>query len=152
VNTCSEGSIGTVPKNTSYGSAKGAVYSFTRTLALDGPRSGILVNAVCPRADTRMSTPDILSHVYEAPKDAFEGTKQFAPELVSPVAVFLAHESCRLNGEVLISGGGQVQRIAIMETGGITSDALTPEVVAENLDQVMDMTNAQRIDAGVVFE
>ena len=152
VNTCSEGSIGTVPKNTSYGSAKGAVYSFTRTLALDGPRNGILVNAVCPRADTRMSTPDILSHVYEAPKDAFEGTKQFAPELVSPVAVFLAHESCRLNGEVLISGGGQVQRIAIMETGGITSDALTPEVVAENLDQVMDMTDAQRIDAGVVFD
>jgi NAD(P)-dependent dehydrogenase (short-subunit alcohol dehydrogenase family) len=152
VNTCSEGSIGTVPKNTSYGSAKGAVYSFTRTLALDGPRNGILVNAVCPRADTRMSTPDILSHVYEAPKDAFESTKQFAPELVSPVAVFLAHESCRLNGEVLISGGGQVQRIAIMETAGITSDALTPEVVAENLDQVMDMTDAQRIDAGVVFD
>jgi hypothetical protein len=52
---------------------------------------------------------------------------------------------------VIISGGGQVQRIAVVETEGITSDALTPEVVAENLDRVMDMTNAQRIDAGVVF-
>ena len=70
---------------------------------------------------------------------------------MSPVAVFLAHESCQLNGEVIISGGGQVQRIAVMETEGITSDALTPEVVAENLDQVMDMSNAQRIDAGVIY-
>src|SRR5262249_38352120 len=151
VNTCSEGSIGTVPKNTSYGSAKGAVYSFTRTLALDGARNGILVNAVCPRAFTRMATPEILSHVYDSPRDAFEGPSPFPPELVSPVAVFLAHESCRLNGEVIISGGGQVQRIAVVETEGITSDALTPEVVAENLERVMDMTNAQRIDAGVVL-
>ena len=150
VNTCSEGSLGTVPKNTSYGSAKGAVYSFTRTLALDGPKHGILVNAVTPRAYTRMATPDILSHVYDAPRGAFEGASPFAPELVSPVAVFLAHESCQLNGEVIISGGGQVQRIAVMETQGIISDALTPEVVAENLDQVMDMSNAQRIDAAVI--
>jgi hypothetical protein len=45
---------------------------------------------------------------------------------------------------VIISGGGQVQRIAVMKTEGITSDALTPEVVAESLDQVMDMSNAQR--------
>ena len=68
-----------------------------------------------------------------------------------PVAVFLAHESCQLNGEVIISGGGQVQRIAVVETEGITSDALTAEVVAENLDRVMDMSNAQRIDAGVIY-
>jgi NAD(P)-dependent dehydrogenase (short-subunit alcohol dehydrogenase family) len=57
VNTTSEAAIGTVPKNTSYGSAKGAVLSYTRTLAIDGSRHGIHVNAVAPRADTRMATP-----------------------------------------------------------------------------------------------
>jgi NAD(P)-dependent dehydrogenase (short-subunit alcohol dehydrogenase family) len=152
VNTTSEAAIGTVPKNTSYGSAKGAVLSYTRALAIDGLRCGIQVNAIAPRADTRMATPDVLSHVYDAPKEAFgESTAHFKPELVSPPAVYLAHESCKLNGEILVSGGGQVMRIAIMENEGITSDALTPEVVAEQIDKILDMGTAQRIDAGVVF-
>jgi NAD(P)-dependent dehydrogenase (short-subunit alcohol dehydrogenase family) len=152
VNTTSEAAIGTVPKNTSYGSAKGAVLSYTRTLAIDGSRHGILVNAVAPRADTRMATPEVLSHVYDAPKENFgASTAHFKPELVSPPAVYLAHESNKLNGEILVSGGGQVLRIAIMENEGITSDALTPEVVAENIDKILDMSTAQRVDAGVVF-
>jgi NAD(P)-dependent dehydrogenase (short-subunit alcohol dehydrogenase family) len=153
VNTTSEAAIGTVPKNTSYGSAKGAVLSYTRALAIDGLRHGIHVNAVAPRADTRMATPDILAHVYDAPEESFgASTAHFKPELVSPPAVYLAHESCNLNGEILVSGGGQVLRIAIMENEGITSDALTPEVVAEQIDTIMDMSTAQRIDAGVVFD
>ena len=36
VNTASEAVIGNVPKAMSYSGAKGAVYSFTRALALDG--------------------------------------------------------------------------------------------------------------------
>jgi NAD(P)-dependent dehydrogenase (short-subunit alcohol dehydrogenase family) len=151
VNTSSEAAIGTVPKNTCYGSAKAAIYGFTRTLALDGPKHGILVNAVAPRANTRMATPEILSHVYDAPKEMFESLP-FPAEAVSPAAVYLAHESCKLNGEVLVSGGGQVLRIAILETQGITSDALTPEVVAENIDNVLDMGDAQLVNASVVFE
>jgi hypothetical protein len=43
-------------------------------------------------------------------------------------------------------------RITVMENEGITSDALTPEVVAEQIDTIMDMSTAQRIDAGVVFD
>jgi NAD(P)-dependent dehydrogenase (short-subunit alcohol dehydrogenase family) len=152
VNTTSEAAIGTVPKNTSYGSAKGAVLSYTRALAIDGSRHGILVNAIAPRAYTRMATPEVLSHVYDAPKENFgASTAHFKPEMVSPTAVYLAHESNKLNGEILVSGGGQVLRIAIMENEGITSDALTPEVVAENIDKILDMGTAQRVDAGVVF-
>src|SRR5262245_55127087 len=102
VNTTSEGAIGTVPKNSSYGSAKGAVLGFTRTSALDGARHGISVNAVAPRANTRMSTPDILAHVYDAPAEMFTSMPGFEASLVSPAAVYLAHGSCPLNGEVLV--------------------------------------------------
>ena len=90
---------------------------------------------VVPRANTRIATPEILSHTYDAPAEMFQGSmQQFAPELVSPAAVYLAHESCELTGELLISGGGQVMRLALSESQGITEQNLTPEVVADNID------------------
>jgi hypothetical protein len=150
VNTTSEGAIGTVPKNSSYGSAKGAVLGFTRTVALDGSRCGIRVNAVLPRASTRMSTPDILGHVYDAPGDAFGSMSQFAAELVSPAAVFLAHESCDLNGELLVAGGGRVLRLALVESQGFASEELTPELVAENIGTVLEIDGAQLMTVGVL--
>lgn len=148
VNTCSEALVGMVPKATSYGGAKGAVLAFTKALALDAMRYGIRVNAVAPRANTRLSAPAVLAKTYDVPEEVFAGgetMKQFAPELVSPAAVFLAHESCELNGEVLISGGGQVMRMAIVVNDGITSENLTPEVIAERLDEVMDVTGAPAV-------
>ncbi len=152
VNTTSEGAIGIVPKNSSYGSAKGAVLGFTRCAAIDGLRHGIRVNAVVPRANTRMSTPDVLSHVYDVPADLFGGSMGvFVPELVSPVAVYLGHETCQLSGELLGRGGGQVMRLALAETPGITSDNLTAEEVAENIDKVLDMEGAQVVTVGVLM-
>ena len=151
VNTTSEGVLGMVPKNSSYASAKGAVLGFTRAVSLDGLRHGIHVNAVVPRAQTRMSSAEVLAHVYDSPLEAFAGTMpQFSAELVSPAAVYLAHESCTLAGELLIAGGGQVMRLALSETVGITSDDLTPEVVAERIDEILDTTSATVMAVGVL--
>ena len=152
VNTTSEGATGIVPKNSSYGSAKGAVLGFTRSAAIDGVRHGILVNAVVPRANTRMSTPDVLSHVYDTPAEMFGGSMGvFAPEHVSPAAVYLAHESCQIAGELLVAGGGQVMRLALVESAGITSDALTAEMIADQIDQVLDIAGAEPITVGVLM-
>jgi len=145
VNTTSEGALGMVPKCTSYGGAKGGVLAFTKALANDAMRHGLRVNAVAPRANTRLSAPWVLAKTYDLSEDMFtesDTMEKFRPELVSPAAVFLAHESCRLNGEVLVSGGGQVMRMVIMENEGITKDALTPEDVADNLDRLMDLSDA----------
>jgi NAD(P)-dependent dehydrogenase (short-subunit alcohol dehydrogenase family) len=153
VNTCSEAAFGMVPKNTSYGSAKGGVFGFTRSLALDGRRHGILVNAIAPRASTRLSDTKVLAHVYDLPEETFgEVMDGFAPEFVAPAAAYLAHESCQLNGEVLVAGGGQVLRMAIMQTQGFTSPTLTLEELAANLDVVMDMTDATLMEAEVRME
>jgi hypothetical protein len=151
VNTTSEGVLGMVPKNSSYGSAKGAVLGFTRAVAIDGLRHGIHVNAVVPRAQTRMSSAEVLAHVYDSPPDAFGASMpQYAAEFVSPAAVYLAHESCTLVGELLIAGGGQVMRLALSETAGITVDDLTPEVVAERIDEILDMSSAHVMTVGVL--
>ena len=146
VNTTSEGAFGVIPKATGYGGAKGAVFSFTRALSLDAKRFGdIRVNMISPRASTRMSSPQILGHTMDLPEEVFEKSPTldtYRPELVSSAAVFLGHESCTLDGETLICGGGQVMRMALIQNEGFTKAGLTPEDIAENIDAAMDMSNA----------
>jgi len=147
VNTTSEAVLGFVPKAVSYAGAKGGVLGLTRALALDAQRHGIRVNAVMPRAQTRLSAPAVMAKTYDVPESTFDAGSmdQYAPELVSPAAVFLAHESCELNGEVLISGGAQVMRMAFVCNEGITDEKMTPEVVAENLTKIMDLSDAHEV-------
>src|SRR5262249_37618150 len=123
--------------------AKGAVFGFTRTLAAEGAAHGIGVNAVAPRAATRMSDGKTLSRVFGLPEASLAGVMTaLPPDLVSPAAVFLAHEFCRLNGEVLVAGGGQVQRLAVLASAGIHRESLTPEDIAADLGTVLDLTGA----------
>jgi NAD(P)-dependent dehydrogenase (short-subunit alcohol dehydrogenase family) len=149
VNTTSEGILGTVPKNSSYAGGKGAVLGFTRALAVDGARDGIGVNAVLPRADTRMAAADVLSHVYDAPADMFQDLSALDPVRVSPAVAYLAHESCTLQGELIVAGGGYVVRLALVETQGIHDVDVTPETIAKNIDKILDVTDGQPMNAGV---
>ncbi|HEX4862561.1 MAG TPA: SDR family NAD(P)-dependent oxidoreductase [Acidimicrobiales bacterium] len=145
VNTSSEAIIGHIPKSPDYAGAKGAVFSFTKALALNGRMFGIRVNAVAPRGNTRMSSPEILAGTFDQPEDNFrnEFFDQMRPEYVSPAVAFLAHDSCPLTGEVIVCGGLLAMRVAIIETKGLTfTDNITPEDLAENLDRLMDPTDA----------
>ena len=143
VNTCSEGPLGIHGKLTSYGGAKGGVIGFTLCLAAEGQAHGIAVNGFSPRASTRLSSPDVMSKTYDVPPEYFEESmKAYPPELASPAAVYLAHESCPLNGVILVAGGGQVLRMAFAENEGIRSSELTVEEVAANIDAIVDMTGA----------
>jgi NAD(P)-dependent dehydrogenase (short-subunit alcohol dehydrogenase family) len=147
VNTFSEGVLGMVPKNTSYAGAKGGAFGFTRSLALDAMWHGILVNAVAPRAGTRLSGPDVMAAVYDQPAELFTGlADRFPPEQVSPAMAYLAHEACTLNGEIIVAGGGQAMRLALLETRGIQSDDMTPEFIAEHLDELLDLTDAELVE------
>ena len=144
VNTCSEAMGGIHPLMTSYGAAKGAVLGLTRTLSCESEKDGIRVNALAPRANTRLSDPAVLSQVFDVSMDDAKAMiAPFAPELVSPAAAFLAHETCELNGVVLVAGGGQVQRLALMASPGITREHLTPEDVAANAETIADLSGAQ---------
>ena len=144
VNTASEAVIGNVPKAMSYSGAKGAVYSFTRALALDGMRQNIKANAIAPRGNTRLSAPSVLAKTFDVPEESFDNPfmNQMTPEKTSPAVAYLAHESCAVNGETFISGMGMVARLTLVAVPGYLSETMTPEGIAENIDAVMDLTGA----------
>lgn len=149
VNTCSEGPLGIHEMMTGYGGAKGGVLGFTLSLAAEAPKYGIAVNGFSPRIATRMSAPEVLAHVYGQPAELFETAMDAYPaEKASPAAVYLAHESCHLNGVVLVSGGGDVLRMAVMENQGVNLDEITPEAIAERIDAAIDMSDARVFGVG----
>jgi NAD(P)-dependent dehydrogenase (short-subunit alcohol dehydrogenase family) len=149
VNTFSEGSAGLHHKNSPYGGAKGGVLGFTLTLATEGLKHGIHVNGFSPRISTRMSSPEVMGHVYDKPKEMFAtNMARFTTELSSPAAIYLAHDSCPFNGVLLAAGGGQVMRVALMENEGFVSDDMSVESIAAHTEQILDMRNAVHFGIG----
>ena len=142
VNTTSE-SVFAGDQLTSYSVAKGAVYAFTRNLATEARPHGIAVNAIAPRAYTRMSAFAFAAQSEEAKQQA---AIMLEPGLNTPGVVYLAHESCPLNGEVLRTGMNSVGRLAVVHTDGVAEAVLTPEDIAANLDAVLDVTHGAVVD------
>lgn len=106
---------------TNYGAAKMGLVGFTRVLAVEGAKYNIKANAIAPLALTRM-TEDIMGPLGD----------KLAPELVSPIAAWLAHEDCEVSGEVYSVGGGRVARVFIGETKGFYKSDLSMEDIRDN--------------------
>ncbi len=125
VMTTSSGVFG-LKNNTSYATAKSAVIGMTRSLALAGASRGIRVNLIAPAAMTRMAGGG------DAP--------DMAPELVAPMAAYLAHESCPVNGEIYAAGAGRFARIFVATTPGYVhpGPGVTIEDVAEHWSAIND--------------
>jgi len=112
---------------TNYGAAKMGLVGFTRVLAVEGAKNNIKANAIAPVAKTRM-TEELLGPMADT----------LAPEFVTPVVAYLAHESCPVTGEVYSVGGGRVARVFIGVTPGIVDKNLTVESVRDQFDQIRD--------------
>ena len=144
VNTVSEAMLGGITQLSSYGAAKGAVFGLTRNLATEGLPSGIRVNAIAPRAFTRLSAAhsETLAAEMSMPMDVMDQINaSMPPDLCAPAAAFLAHESCALNGEVLQTGMGGVARIAVVCAKGISSPSISVEEIADRIGEVMDVSD-----------
>ncbi len=126
VMTTSSGIFG-LPNNTSYATAKAGVIGLTRSLATAGAQHGIKVNLIAPAAMTRMA-------------GAGAGSAQMAPDLVAPMAAFLAHEDCPVSGEMYAAGFGRFTRIFIASTAGYVHGTPEPTIedIAENWATIND--------------
>jgi NAD(P)-dependent dehydrogenase (short-subunit alcohol dehydrogenase family) len=149
VNTTSDSVLG-LPLASSYAAAKAAIFGLTRTLAMEGAAHGIRANCIAPQALTRMSR--IFGQMLSMPPEVVEEAGALMPPAMNaPVAAFLAHDSCPLNGEILHVTPGRVSRLTIIETQGLTKDSITAEDIAANLDTIMDTTDAE-VAAGTVMD
>lgn len=92
-----------------YTAAKGALVTFTRTLALEAASKGVGVNAVAPGATKTAMLEDV-------PEDILEGIRQSIPlgklaeiDDIVPSYVFLASDGARhYVGQVISPNGGDV--------------------------------------------
>ena len=118
-----------------YAMAKLGLYGLTRTLALEGRKNNILVNAIAPTGGTRMTEGLI-------PPDIFELLK---PELVSPLVVYLGSEECQESSALYEVGGGWIGKARWERSLGASFDPRTgfsPQDVAAQWQTINDFSNA----------
>jgi NAD(P)-dependent dehydrogenase (short-subunit alcohol dehydrogenase family) len=114
-----------------YGAAKAGILGLMNGIKLDAEASGIRVNCISPFAFTRMVV-DLF------PKELAE---ELSPDHVSAGVTFLASEACKLNGEVLIAGGGHFCIARTIETLGIDIEdpaGVTADAVAARINEITD--------------
>lgn len=126
VTTSSSGLYGNFGQ-TNYGSAKMGVIGMMNTLAQEGAKNNIKINALAPTAGTRMTEGLI-------PEKSFE---LLTPETVTPAVLFLVSEDAPTR-TILGAGAGSFAVAKIVETEGmyLPDDQQTPEGIAANWDAI----------------
>ncbi|XJF13027.1 SDR family NAD(P)-dependent oxidoreductase [Mycobacterium sp. AMU20-3851] len=127
--TSGSGLFGTFGQS-NYGAAKTGLVGLMNVLAIEGQRNNILVNAISPIARTRMTENTMTELV-----------KDLDPEDVTPVVVYLGHESCERTANIYRVGGKHVSRVFIAETAGVDLEAATAESFAAHIDKIDDASS-----------
>lgn len=137
-----------IVNNAHYGSAKMAVAGLARMLSMEVGEADIKVNALGVLGYTRQLREGFFNS--DGNEDELPGQlenerwwqRNVRTDQVAPVAAWLTHENCTLNGDVLDTCAGHVFRHVLSSTRGYAKIDLTPEDVAANIDQIMDVTDA----------
>ncbi|MAT94937.1 MAG: 3-oxoacyl-ACP reductase [Halioglobus sp.] len=126
VTTSSSGLYGNFGQ-TNYGSAKMGVIGMMNTLAQEGAKYNIKINALSPTAGTRM-TEGLL------PDEAFE---MLTPETVTPAVLYLVSEDAPTR-TILAAGAGSFAVARIVESAGkyLAPDEQTPEGIAAHWEEI----------------
>jgi NAD(P)-dependent dehydrogenase (short-subunit alcohol dehydrogenase family) len=117
---------------TNYVAAKAGVLGLGRALSLEGDRHGILSNCILPIAP-QPEFIESLTKLGLPPKNA-------GPELVSPLAVYLASAACTVSGEAFSAGYGRYARVFVGLTNGwLSPTSATAEDIGAHLNEIGDL-------------
>lgn len=131
VNVSSGAAFGGVPDGTMYAMAKMGVIGLTRGMASEGRAHGILTNVVVPYAKTRPGTG------FGPIPWSDELGEWLDPAQVAPVVVWLAHQTCELNGETICVGGGWFAGVETRLAAGVRDRAILPVDFSERADEML---------------
>jgi NAD(P)-dependent dehydrogenase (short-subunit alcohol dehydrogenase family) len=123
-----------------YGVAKAGIIGLNNVVAIEGADKGVKSNIILPGAVTRMAEGLDISQY-----------PPMGPDLVAPVVGWLAHESCSISGEMLISMAGRVARALIAETAGVYRPSWSIDDVANQIDAIRDTSNVWMLPAGAGY-
>ena len=118
-----------------YAMAKLGLLGLSNTLALEGAKKNVKVNAIAPFAGSRL-TETVLS------KDMVDALR---PEYISPLAAWLCHESCDSTGGLFEVGGGVYTKLRWERTKGKVfklGRAISPEALQNSWDQITNFDEA----------
>jgi 3-oxoacyl-[acyl-carrier protein] reductase len=130
VNTASESGLFGNAGQANYGAAKAGIACLTIILARELKNYGVTVNAISPRARTRM-TEDLFGDMAKREEGKFDA---FSPENVAPLVAFLASpEASDISGQNFVVFGGSVWVMSGWgPAGNITRDSRwTPKELAD---------------------
>lgn len=120
-----------------YSAAKMGLVGFTKTLAREGHKYNIKVNAIAPFAASAMTAtimpPEMLEH--------------FSPEYVAPLVAAITHpDGPDASGKVFVLGAGYISEIRWERSRGVvfkTDNTFTPSAVKERWEELTDFTNPE---------
>jgi len=108
-----------------YAVAKTGMIGLSNMVALEGAAEGVKCNIIVPAAVTRMAEGlDISAY------------PPMGPDLVAPVVGWLAHESCSITGEMLVSIAGRVAQAFLAETRGVYRPVWSIASVGEQIEAI----------------
>ncbi|KAJ1349479.1 hypothetical protein KIN20_005056 [Parelaphostrongylus tenuis] len=124
---------------TNYSAAKSGLIGFCKSLAEEGAKYNILVNTLVPTAVSRLTKLII-------PESILKGLK---PEHVTPLVVYLCHETFTESGKVYEAAAGWYGELKYYRSFGKVMKNATAEDIRNNWSEITDMKNAKHFEKQV---